>query len=402
MDAVNRKIFLALPAMNEREYISACLESVFSQTFKNFQIVVCVNQPEDYWVTKPEICENNAATIQYLEHLSRPQITLIDKSSKGKGWLQGKSGIGYARKTLMDYISGISSMDDIIISMDADTTFKKDYFDSVIHIFNSEKITALANPYYHKLNNDESANKAILRYEIYMRNYLINMLLINSPYAFSALGSALAVKVSDYKSIGGITPKKSGEDFYFLQKLRKFGRVYIHNDLKVFPAARFSDRVFFGTGPAMIKGRDGDWESYPIYHFSLFQQIQKTYSLFPALFKNNCPTPIDNFISIQFGEADIWSALRNNNKDLPHFIKACHDKIDGLRILQYLKNTQTTLSKSDEQCLTENCIYFQQFYNFKLPANFSSFNNLTTNELNSIRNELYNFEEILRKKFKTV
>ena len=146
---------------------------------------------------------------------------------------------------------------------------------------------ALSNPYYHKLTGAEAEDRAILRYEIYMRNYAINMLLINSPYAFTAMGSAIALPVSSYKAIGGLTPKLSGEDFYFLQKLRKYGNINIHNKEKVYPAARFSDRVFFGTGPAMIKGNDGDWESYPIYHIQLFKNIERTYESFEILFKND-------------------------------------------------------------------------------------------------------------------
>ncbi len=92
--------------------------------------------------------------------------------------------------------------------------------------------------------------------------------------SFTAIGSAMALPVKSYRAIGGMTPHKSGEDFYFLQKLRKFGKVLTWNKEKVYPEARYSDRVFFGTGPAMIKGRDGDWSSYPIYPFELFDEIK--------------------------------------------------------------------------------------------------------------------------------
>ena len=76
----------------------------------------------------------------------------------------------------------------------------------------------LAVPYYHKLIGD-ATDRLILRYEIYMRCYLINLLRIQNPYAFTALGSAMAVTVRAYRKAGGLTPVKSGEDFYFLQNL---------------------------------------------------------------------------------------------------------------------------------------------------------------------------------------
>ena len=122
-----------------------------------------------------------------------------------------------------------------------------------------------------------------------------------------------------------------------LQKMVKFRPILNWNDEKVFPAARFSNRVFFGTGPAMIKGNDGDWSSYPIYPMDLFNQIAEFYKLIPQLFEKNISTPIDSI----FGNTNdcniIWENLRKNNKDLPHFTKAIHDKFDGLRILQFLK-----------------------------------------------------------------
>ena len=404
MHISERFVYVALPAMNEREYLPHCIESLLSQSTNNNKIVVCVNQPEEYWETKKTICENNAATIEYLQKLNAPQIELIDHSSPGKGWQTGKSGIGMARKTIMDFIAQKAKPEDIIISMDADTVFGKDYFRSVLSVLADKHTIAIANPYYHKLTGKIDVDRAILRYEIYMRNYLINLLLIGSPYAYSALGSAMACKVSAYNAIGGMTPKKSGEDFYFLQKLKKYGAVAIHNSEVVFPAARFSDRVIFGTGPAMIKGNTGDWNSYPVYHYSWFEKIQQVNQLFDVLFEKDVKTPIDDFLYNQFGEKNIWEKLRLNFKDKKLFIRACHEKIDGLRILQYLKSMQPSLDKNDEECLIENMNYFKKFFpeieqEF---AFYNSFNDFSTEELNQIRDYLFRLENQLRDQRKTL
>ena len=341
------KIYVALPAINEAELLPLCLKCIEEQSYNNFHIVICINQPDDWWeiTDKRIICENNIALLKELQKKDKNTFTIIDKCSKGNGWKGNNKGVGWARKTIVDYIATIANTNDIIVSLDADTTFGRDYFSSNVNIFSKTKAVALANPYYHKLTGKEAEDRAILRYEIYMRNYAINLFLIDSPYAFTALGSAIALPVSSYKAIGGLTPKLSGEDFYFLQKLRKFGNIAIHNTEKVYPVARFSDRVFFGTGPAMIKGNNGDWESYPVYHYSLFGDIKDTYNCFPRLFKGDCETPMVFFLQEQFRE-NIWQALRENHKDEKHFIRACHEKIDGLKDIAISK-TETVNFKEE-------------------------------------------------------
>ena len=80
-------------------------------------------------------------------------------------------------------------------------------------------------------------------------------------------------------------------------------------------------------------------------------------------------------------------------------MKACKEKVDGLRILQYLKTNQSEIKKTDEQCLFE---FFEQFYpdaisELKLDQCFK-FNTLTTMKLNEIRNQLMKIEEDDQKK----
>ena len=387
--------------MDEMERLPLLIKAIMEQTLQHFRLVVCVNQPDSWW-NDPEhlnVCKENQIAIRYLESLDDKRIEIIDKSSPGKGWPPKGHGIGVARKLLMDHISKIANDNDIIISMDADTVFNTKYFASVSENLKlNPAASAIAIPYYHKLTYNNELDRAMLRYEIYMRAFAINMWRIRSPYCFSALGSAIAMPVWAYKAVGGMTPKLSGEDFYFLQKIVKTGRLLHFNGEIVFPAARLSDRVFFGTGPALIKGIEGDWKSYPIYNPQLFDRIAETYKLFGPLFTKDVETPLDDFMTRRFGELP-WKALRLNFKSKLHFIRACHEKIDGLRILQFLKESQPPDEKVSEDALSELLLLFKT----QFPVLISDLNTnidfaLTSiPELDGIRDILFEIEMSYRK-----
>lgn len=397
-------IFVALPLIDELEHLPSLLGCCKNQSFKNFEVFVCVNQPDNWWddPQKRIICENNRQTIQMLTAVNEFPVRIVDKSSPGKGWTGKQSGVGWARKTCMDEICKVAEDKDIILSLDGDTIFSERYFQAIIDGFKQNQAThSIAVPYYHQLTSNETANHAILRYEIYMRYYTINLLRIGFPYAFTALGSAMASTVKAYRRVGGLTPHKSGEDFYFLQKLKKSGSMLINLSERVYPAARFSNRVFFGTGPAMIKGAAGDWTSYPVYNYRYFDEIESTINQFRALCKHDIETPMSHFFEEKFGKGPVWQPLRENVKDSIQFEKACFIKIDGLRVLQYLKWRHQQNEKTDEENLKE---FLRKFYDHDeireiLPDSLS----LTTCSiatLNRIRDFLFLKEEEWQRKIR--
>jgi hypothetical protein len=357
------KLFFAIPAMDEMAYLPATLECISNQLCKaEIVVYVCVNQPDKWWsdAKKISVCHNNQQLLEWLKNYPMPNLHIIDKSSKGKGWTDSQQGVGYARKLLADQIVQSANDDDIFISMDADAAFKPAYCQSIMDNFAAHKqAVAMAVPYYHPLTNRETEDRAMLRYEIYMRNYNLNLLRINSPYAYTALGSAIACPVKSYKAVGGFDRQESGEDFYFLRKLRKYGKVLIYNEEKVFPATRFSARVPFGTGPAMLKGNLGQWDAYPIFHYSGFEIIADTYRQINILFRKDIDNEFIKNLQTIFSEQDLWSALRKNYKTESAFAKAFHHKVDSLRIFQFLRDYQRNIQKTDAECLAD---FLQKFY----------------------------------------
>jgi hypothetical protein len=393
------KIFVALPLLNEFDLLPRLLSDLSKQILLPAEVVFCVNQPDKWWndANYRHICNANQETIKLIQKEVRFKSSLIDRSSPGVGWKGKQSGVGWARKSAMDAIAGKAADNDIIVSLDADTTFSPGYLLSIAkNLATHPGATCLSVPYYHRLTGtDDSLDRAILRYEIYMRCYAINLWRIGSPYSFSALGSAIAIPAKAYKTIGGITPEKSGEDFYFLQKLRKFGPMLFWNDEKVFPETRLSDRVFFGTGPALIKGITGDWNSYPIYSLAHFDEVRATYNLFSQLFSEDIPTPMTFFLETLFGQG-FWRPLRKNARTVENFVKACHQKVDALRILQYLKwRNELQPGQANERLTEIICISVSEM---KIPEilpdmeNFS-FETSPLNRIDQIRNYLMKWEE---------
>lgn len=382
--------------MNEFENISNLMAVIGAQNYENYELWVCVNQSESYWdnADKLPICTDNQKTLNFLKTFNEFPIQIIDKSSRGKAWDKKNFGVGWARKTLMDAIALKADENDIILTLDGDTTIKPSYLSSIAITINSfPKAVALSIPYYHPLSGDEETDRNILRYEIYMRYYSLNLWRINNPYNFTALGSAMAVPVWAYNRVRGITPHKSGEDFYFLLKLRKFGEIINWNPEKVYPAARYSDRVFFGTGPAMIKGRSGDWSSYPFYDYKLFDEVKESFEAFTDLFDKDVDYPMKSFLNEQFKDDQWYLKLRKNNPSLKRFVKACIDKVDALRILQFLKSSQIEKDIS----LNDNLVYFlEAFYPSEtLTNNFSTldFDNSSVKDLNALRDFMIEKEE---------
>jgi hypothetical protein len=345
--------FLSLPVLNESDNIAVLLDCLSKQSTSDFELVVCVNNYDFWWDDNDKIaqCFDNQKSIELLEAEKRFKVRIIDRSSKGKGWKLKKGGVGHARKTAMDHIASFANKDDLIVSIDADTFYPINFLTEIENTLKDKSLIGLSLPYFHKTNGEN--DELILRYEIYMRYYQLNMFRIKNPFAYTALGSAMVFPLWAYKKVGGLTPVMSGEDFYFLQKLSKSGKLGIWAETVAYPSPRFSERVNFGTGPALIKGSSGNWDSYPIYDYRLFDLVKQTYESFESLFIADIHTPMDEFLHNQFKTDDLWSPLRKNFKDEINFVNACKLKVDGLRILQFLKSRNQENPVNNSEMLKE-------------------------------------------------
>ena len=350
------QIYLALPVLNEHKNLESLVANLAKQSCDFKKLVVCVNNYDHWWEDpeKQDQCADNQLSLAHLDAVDAFDCEVIDKSSKGVGWPKKKGGVGWARKVAMDYIASEAKLHDIIVCIDADTDYPEDYLASIKSVFEKKpRAIGLAMPYYHRLAGDET-DRLILRYEIYMRNYLLNMMSIENRYAFTALGSAMACPVWAYKKVGGLTPVKSGEDFYFLQKLIKNGVLENWAESIAYPSSRFSDRVIFGTGPALIKGSAWEWDSYPIYAAQSFIKVRESFSLFQELFEHEVKLPVSQFLKQHLGSENLLEPIRQNFPNRDRFIDACERKYDGLRILQFLRYDQKNIEQTNDEILVAN------------------------------------------------
>lgn len=351
------RIAVAVPVLAEEESLPRLMKLLGRQTWRDFEVFVCVNQPEGWWddgvPQHAEACRENSRMLQYLNASDGAAadagavVHAIDRSSRGQAWEGKRKGVGWARKVLFEAALERCGEEVLIVSLDADTAVSDSYLASLHALFAQvgASLQAVAVPYRHPLTGDEECDRALLRYEVYMRHYLINLLRIGNPYAFSALGSAMAFTGKAYRRVGGITPLEGGEDFYLMQKFVKTGRIALRVPLEggeasecVLPQGRPSWRVPFGTGPAVARGVEAMAEVYPFYSEESFEEVGRTYALFPALYDGDAETPMSEFLRGQLRRDDLWGPLRRNFKRRDLFVHACTELVDGLRILQYLRS----------------------------------------------------------------
>ena len=145
--------------------------------------------------------------------------------------------------------------------------------------------------------------------------------------------------------------RKAGEDFYFLQALRKSGPVIRWIDATVTPAARPSHRVPFGTGHALRQSLPQLQKQFPLYSMSHFMCLSRLFQQFYDLYTDDIDTELGLFLD-RIGGLETFRRIRNNVSDVDHFVRSCHQKFDALRTLQFLKFLNTT-PKSDFEALSE-------------------------------------------------
>jgi hypothetical protein len=338
---------VVIPACDEEEWLFDTLVSLAKNRpglLKKTLILVVLNQPEQ---TSAEVAAANCRTLQKLK--TSPlnavlQLAWIDACSPGLALPVG--GAGAARRLGLDRVLERldSQLDPILICLDADTLVDANYLESVLQHFSGSLAGGAVVPFEHQAAETKHLQSAIDHYELFLRCYVFGLQLAGSPYAFHSVGSTMACRASAYVGAGGMSQRPAGEDFYFLQNLAKTVGVESVRGTCVYPAARISGRVPFGTGPALLRLQtDPDQQLfYPVESFQLlgkFLQLVTRDLLFAdtlQLEADRLNPELGQFMSEQ-KLATVTDRLRRNHLKTDQYVRAFHCWFDGLKSLRLLR-----------------------------------------------------------------
>ena len=172
----------------------------------------------------------------------------------------------------------------MIYSTDADAHLPDDYFEYSNLI--DANCPALCFNFQH-ISDDKLLFNANYQYELALRYFVAGLLWAGSGYAFFTIGSVLAFSASAYAQVRGFPKRSAGEDFYLLNKIAKLGKVQFVKSCVVQLDARTSDRVPFGTGPAVekiIQLSEGG-QQFEYYHPEIFVHLKQVLVHFNCLYQ---------------------------------------------------------------------------------------------------------------------
>ncbi len=253
----------------------------------------------------------NTENVAYGEFENGNGIIIIDRCSDSKR-IDKKQGVGLARKIGADLACYLIFTKAVIgpwiHSTDGDVILPPDYFSGVSRyapasVFpgNSKHTpAALIYPFNHIPEKNYEVASAL--YDWSLRYYVECIREAGSSYDYHTIGSLIAVDFVSYAKVRGFPKRSGGEDFYLLNKLAKVGQIVSLEAPVINVAARPSQRVPFGTGPAICKITEtkNAIENHLFYHPGIFRQLKIVYLLINNswdLSKKMAPARVNDIVS---------------------------------------------------------------------------------------------------------
>jgi hypothetical protein len=353
----NMGIAVVIPAYDEPE-IELCLSSLASCSAPPVpvEVIIIVNSPAS---SGDAGLRANRVTLEIIEQWRRNsgepffRLFVFDAGQPGiRGW-----GVGAARKTGMDEavrrFGMIEKPEGVIVSLDADCTVSENYFTALWNDFGLNGAAGGCSINFRHRSYDgpdaDKINSAIRQYDLHLRYYVRALEFTGFPYPFHTVGSAMAVKAHRYVKAGGMPRRQGGEDFYFIQKLVVSDDYITLDSTTVYPSARLSGRVPFGTGPAISQMVEKGVEEYMTYNPEAFYHLKVLFSYFryealviPDSIPEYCrlPEPVQSFISEEEWNHKIREFIQNTSSG-EMFSKRFFTWFNGFKIVKFLNMTHS-------------------------------------------------------------
>ncbi len=361
-----------IPALAEEWSLFDTLDALCANSAEDMArtLVLCVINNRKPDIARPEDIEQNRRTMQRLERLMHghpgekgpagervaiqdrtireacPNLTYLDASSPGME-MPCRGGVGMARKLGMDAMLKMFDYDrpsvKLLFCLDADTRVEPNYLSAVRRFFEAKRSSAAVVEYAHPLDGDPALRAAICCYEIFLRYYTLGLRYARSPYAYHAIGSTMICTANGYAAVRGMNRREAGEDFYFLNKLTKLNEIGRIFTTTVYPSARASIRVPFGTGQRVVRFLENRRNEYLLYHPAVFTVLKRWLALMsggadwePERILEGAERihlRLRSFLERnRFHEA--WPRIRWNHRNTNDLSRHFHAWFDGFRTLK--------------------------------------------------------------------
>lgn len=369
---------LVIPAFKEKaDFITRFYSSKLAQ--QQVLMICVINQPDSYSSSHDSNFQQQLLYEQGLSlgklYWQHENLTLVQVNN-GNSWLllvdrftkpiPIKQGVGLARKIGADLALSLISHGIVsshwIYSTDADSHLPDDYF-SVMAQANAKTVIGCFN-FHHKSENLvlHTANQ---QYENALRYFVAGLKYANSPYAFFTIGSILVFQAQAYAMVRGFPKRSAGEDFYLLNKLAKIGEVEFFEHISIIIDARNSDRVPFGTGPAVseIMVLNQNEQVYCYYHPQLFNYLKSCLAAFECLYQyrdnlavwfDNLPEKVSTVLIEQGLDSFVFKHTKVTKKQFDKQLFVWFDAFRTMKFLHGIRNLgyeDIALEEAIETCL---------------------------------------------------
>ena len=343
---------VVIPSLAENNLLFSTLRSLAQNPrdlLDRFLILVVVNHRQDAF---PREKADNRETLRRLSggepSLAGLQLAWVDAASPGLELPAKTGGVGMARKIGLDLaLTRLTycGVPPILVSLDADTLCRPEYLTSIVSHFQERKAFGAVIPFCHQPGATPEEDQAIRRYELFLRAYVLGLSRAGSPYGFHTVGSAMACTAEGYARSGGMNQRGAGEDFYFLQQMAKTGGISQVKGTVVYPSARTSHRVPFGTGRSMTDLLSRKAGAVLFYRVECFQILADWLALVGQEFNLEGGKIQEKTLKIssnlyefmkenKFG--NIWEKLQRNFRSSQSLLKGFHDWFDGLKTMKLI------------------------------------------------------------------
>lgn len=360
---------LIIPAYNEsHDFIESLITKLNNEVWSSVLIILVINQPDtDDNITQNKTLWSKLKALKFknknteklkfepsnhyfinLNHTeSCSSIIALDFFTQERK-LPRKKGVGLARKIGCDLACHLIQQEilrtDWLHTSDADTQLPDDYFHQTTSI-NSTGVSAAVYDFMHT-GEDNLVTHSTQLYEKSLHYYVDGLRFANSIYAYHTLGSCIAVNSMAYIVVRGFTKRAGGEDFYCLNKLAKIGKIKQLKGSKLHIVARNSDRVPFGTGPAVEKilNNSESLTTFMTYNPIIFCLLKNLLLSFENLFNyKDMPhewleqQPQEIKIALQSLHISIlFTHITSQIKGQQSCMKHIHDWFDAFKTLKFI------------------------------------------------------------------